>query len=150
MRVLVCGGRDYSDIKKVRAELEFVREYSVFCDSLNAERPDYRPTIVHGAARGADALAARIAFTEFEMPTEAHIADWRGPCRPECKPGHRRPNPAGGQIMPADYCPAAGVYRNQEMLESGVDLVLAFPGGTGTADMVRRARKAGIDVREVS
>ena len=30
-----------------------------------------------------------------------------------------------------------------------IDLVVAFPGGPGTADMVRRARAAGIKVLEV-
>jgi hypothetical protein len=28
-------------------------------------------------------------------------------------------------------------------------LVVAFPGGRGTADMVARARAAGVEVREV-
>lgn len=42
---------------------------------------------------------------------------------------------------------AAGPMRNQEMLDKcKPDLVLAFPGGRGTADMVRRARKAGVPV----
>ena len=42
---------------------------------------------------------------------------------------------------------AAGPIRNQRMLDEGKpDLVVAFPGGKGTADMVRRARKAGVEV----
>jgi hypothetical protein len=36
--------------------------------------------------------------------------------------------------------PAAGPIRNQRMLDWGPDLVVAFAGGKGTADMVRRAR----------
>ncbi|KWT72357.1 hypothetical protein APY04_0151 [Hyphomicrobium sulfonivorans] len=37
------------------------------------------------------------------------------------------------------------------MLDAGrPDLVVAFVGGRGTADMVRRARAAGVKVREVS
>lgn len=44
---------------------------------------------------------------------------------------------------------AAGFIRNQDMLDSGVDVVVAFPGGRGTADMVRRARKAGVEVVEI-
>jgi len=36
------------------------------------------------------------------------------------------------------------------MIDEGKpDLVLAFPGGRGTDDMVRRAEKAGIEVRRV-
>ncbi len=45
---------------------------------------------------------------------------------------------------------AAGVIRNQAMLDYGIDLVLAFPGGRGTADMVRRARSAGVAVAAVA
>ena len=37
---------------------------------------------------------------------------------------------------------AAGPIRNQQMLDEGrPTLVVAFPGGRGTADMVRRARE---------
>ena len=42
---------------------------------------------------------------------------------------------------------AAGPIRNQQMLDEGKpELVVSFPGGRGTADMVRRARTAGIEV----
>jgi len=45
----------------------------------------------------------------------------------------------------------AGPIRNQQMLDEGKpDLVIAFPGGTGTSDMVRRARNAGVEVVEVT
>jgi hypothetical protein len=41
--------------------------------------------------------------------------------------------------------PAAGPLRNQQMLDEGKpDVVLAFPGGRGTIDMVRRSRAAGV------
>lgn len=43
---------------------------------------------------------------------------------------------------------AAGPKRNQRMLGQSIDLVIAFPGGRGTADMKRRALKAGIAVLE--
>lgn len=52
--------------------------------------------------------------------------------------------------FPADWAKhgrAAGPIRNQQMIDEGKpDLVLAFPGGPGTADMVRRAKAAGIEV----
>jgi hypothetical protein len=55
--------------------------------------------------------------------------------------------------FPADWKKhgrAGGPIRNQQMLDEGKpDLVVAFPGGKGTADMVRRARAAGIPVMEV-
>lgn len=45
---------------------------------------------------------------------------------------------------------AAGSIRNGWMLKWAIpDLVVAFPGGTGTANMVAQAREAGIDVFEV-
>lgn len=54
--------------------------------------------------------------------------------------------------FPADWMllgKAAGPRRNQKMLNEGKpDLVVAFPGGKGTADMVRKARVAGVEVME--
>jgi hypothetical protein len=45
----------------------------------------------------------------------------------------------------------AGPIRNQSMLDEGrPDVVVAFPGGRGTADMVRRARAAGVEVIEAA
>lgn len=45
---------------------------------------------------------------------------------------------------------AAGPIRNQKMLDDfQPELVLAFAGGRGTADMVRRAKAAGVLVREI-
>lgn len=44
----------------------------------------------------------------------------------------------------------AGPIRNADMLHKhNPEMVLAFPGGTGTADMVRRSRKAGLIVMEM-
>ena len=94
-------------------------------DAVRAELQSLPPcTIVHGDARGADRLADRIAAEMF-IVTEPHPADW------------------------TRYGKAAGPIRNQEMLDSGINLVIAFPGGSGTADMVRRARKAGVEIREI-
>ena len=40
--------------------------------------------------------------------------------------------------------------RNQKMLDEGKpDLVVAFAGGRGTADMVRIAKRSGVEVREI-
>jgi hypothetical protein len=93
-------------------------------DSLDAERGIGR--IIHGAARGADTLADEWAAARG-VPVERFHADWR----------------AHGK--------AAGPLRNQRMLDEGrPGLVVAFPGGRGTADMVRRARAAGVEVIEVA
>ncbi len=46
---------------------------------------------------------------------------------------------------------AAGPIRNQEMLDRGApDLGVSFPGGRGTADMVRRLKSAGIQLIEIA
>lgn len=51
------------------------------------------------------------------------------------------------------YGKAAGPIRNKEMLEAAkkgaAPLVLAFPGGKGTANCVKQAKEMGLDVLEV-
>lgn len=114
-RVLVCGGRDYNNAKKVDEVL----------DSLHAETCEGISHIVHGGAKGADALAGRWADTN-DVPAIVFPADWKR------------------------HGPAAGPIRNEQMIWEGKpDLVVAFPGGRGTADMVRRAHSADINVIEV-
>jgi hypothetical protein len=86
--------------------------------------------IIHGAARGADSLGAAWAQAR-DVQAEAYPADW---------------HPNGG---PLDR--AAGLKRNQTMLDAGKpDLCVAFPGGNGTAHMVRLCRAAGVLVHEVA
>ncbi len=80
----------------------------------------------HGGARGADSLAGLWA-TEHGYPEQVYPADW------------------------ARLGAGAGPIRNQAMIDAGgVVAVVALPGGPGTADMVRRARAAGLPVWEVS
>lgn len=80
--------------------------------------------IVTGGASGADALAERYG-KEKNIPVSVHKAEW-----------HK-------------YGKAAGPKRNQRMLdEEKPDYVVAFPGGRGTTDMVRRARDQGFAVIE--
>jgi hypothetical protein len=108
-----------------------------------------RVTVVHGAARGADTIAARIAAV-WGMRVEAHPAEW-GTCGLECQPVHRRVRWDGSA-----YCPTAGHRRNQHMVDRGADLCLGFPSRpgqcgqkgprSGTRDCMSRAVKAGIRV----
>jgi len=44
---------------------------------------------------------------------------------------------------------AAGPMRNTRMLNYKPQLVIAFPGGRGTADMVRKAKRANLLVMEI-
>ncbi len=82
--------------------------------------------IIQGAAAGADTLAAEWGRSKG-VPVEAFPADWET---------HRR---------------AAGPIRNKQMLDEGrPDAVLAFPGGRGTANMVRQAEAAGVRVWKVA
>jgi hypothetical protein len=82
--------------------------------------------IIEGGATGADALARQFAEL-LHIPVETFPARWSAEGR------------------------AAGPLRNQRMLDEGKpDLVVAFPGGRGTADMIGRARKAGVLVLEVA
>jgi|SRR5689334_23706362 len=94
-------------------------------DDLHAE---HRITcVITGGASGADSLGDRWA-KENGVDRVVFPANWTGRGR------------------------AAGPVRNQLMLDIGKpDMVVAFPGGTGTADMVRRARclAEGVKVLEV-
>lgn len=77
--------------------------------------------IIHGDARGADRLAGRYA-REHGIHCTAVPAHW-------------------GQ-----YGSMAGPMRNQRMLAMRPDVVVAFPGGVGTSDMVNRALYSAIPV----
>jgi hypothetical protein len=79
--------------------------------------------IIEGGARGADCLA-REWGREHGVKVVTVPADW------------------------ATHGKAAGPIRNQRMIDDfKPDLVLAFAGGKGTSDMVRRAERAGIAVK---
>jgi hypothetical protein len=129
MRNAVAGGRRFAD------DLMIARVLSAWRAEI---------VLVHGGATGLDVRAA-LWWTKGGREVDPHYADWLGPCRPECPPDHRKPRVDG-----TSYCPFAGFYRNQEMVDSGLDLLYAFPGGRGTADMVRRCRAAGVIVLSVS
>lgn len=85
--------------------------------------------LVHGGARGADRLAGSCA-RELGITTKSVRADW------------------------SRYGRAAGPIRNQKMLgDHKPTVALAFhddiENSKGTADMVRRLRKANIPVKVI-
>lgn len=100
-------------------------------EALAAVLSDLRRTrgitvLIAGGARGADTLAAEWAKAQG-IGCQIYQADWDGLGR------------------------KAGPIRNQRMLDEGKpDLVVAFPGGRGTSDMLRRAREAGVEVVEIA
>lgn len=81
--------------------------------------------LIHGAAAGADHLAylwSQLAH----VPEASFPAQW------------------------TMFGRSAGPLRNSQMLHEGKpDVVVAFPGGRGTADMVRQAKAAGVPVYEI-
>jgi hypothetical protein len=116
VRLLVCGGRDYSDRERLFRILDAAMRGLTF------------EVLIHGGATGADALAADWAKARGVKPLPFPIskADWDR------------------------YGKGAGPRRNEKMLREGAPtLVIAFPGKDGTADMVRRAKAAGLRVVEV-
>jgi hypothetical protein len=116
MKVLVCGGRDYSDRETAWREL----------DNLHNAAPFNGLIIIQGGAPGADALA-REWCADRKVMFINETADWKK---------HGR---------------AAGPIRNQLMLDKyRPDLVLAFPGGRGTADMTQRAEAARVPVIRIT
>jgi hypothetical protein len=104
---------------------DFVRsEHSdAFLDSVRTALGTRGIIVVCGAARGAD------TYGELWAMDNGYLVD----------------------LFPADWAAhgrAAGHIRNQQMLDSGIDLAIEFPGGKGTADMRKRLDKAGITVVE--
>lgn len=89
---------------------------------LNALHQDEDIThVIHGGAMGADSLAGNWARLHGVQEVRC-LANWQA---------HGR---------------AAGPIRNRRMLDLGPDLVLAFPGGSGTASMIRIAKEQGVEV----
>lgn len=124
MKVLICGSRNWDDAGIVRAVVRGL------ADELEAAGDFADLDIIEGGAKGAD-LAALHAAQSLGLEVREFRANW------------------------AEHGKAAGILRNQQMLDEGApDMVWAFTDNLatsrGTADMVRRARKAGLPVYVVS
>lgn len=137
MRILITGSRDWNDRRAIRDAIE-EHATTAFPDGV---------LVIHGDANGADRIArdAVRAWKADGWPIDEHAvpANWSARCRNTCKPGHRKIRNTG-----YSYCPAAGMYRNAEMVALGADVCLAFirsgsPGATGCALL---AEEAGIPV----
>jgi hypothetical protein len=122
-RVLATGGRDRTDKPTIWATFDGIRK----------EHP--RLVVVHGAAypkpvngvrpdRSADWLTHLWCQANPTVIEQPYPADWNS---------HGR---------------AAGPIRNAEMVKSGADECVAFPGeGPGTRDCMKKAADAGVRVR---
>ena len=92
-------------------------------DAIHAVTPI--ALVIEGGAQGADSLGFKWA-AKRGVPVKTVAALWSQEGR------------------------AAGARRNERMLALAPDLVVAFPGGSGTAHMVRIARAVGVEVREIA
>lgn len=126
-RILVCGGRDFSNGKFLFWFMDnLCEERGWTSDKFSNGIPMPDVDLIHGGARGADSLAGEWAKLAFITP-EVYKADWKR------------------------YGKRAGPIRNAQMLAEGKpDIVVAFPGGTGTAHMVKIAKDAGLEVVEIT
>lgn len=90
---------------------------------IDADKP-YRVTVVHGGARGADYIADQFA-RRMRFEVEQHVADWD------------------------KYGKRAGYVRNQQMVDSGIDICLAFiyNESKGATMCAKLAEDAGIPVK---
>jgi hypothetical protein len=118
--VLVTGGRSYADMVRVFSTLDDV-----------SELVRIRLLIEGGAGErfncgiGADALAYRWAAIK-DVPRLTVPAQW------------------------SEHGPSAGPRRNLNMAFAQPDLGIAFPGGSGTADMVRKLEACGTPILRIS
>lgn len=142
MRWLVCGGRNFGALDKhVRGGPEWNRVYKEYrwakrqLDRLAEQRSSYYEPddnwlpsdieIIHGGASGADRIGDEWGAVNWCIVHE-YPANWN------------------------KYGKSAGYIRNKQMLEEGKpDLVIAFPGGRGTTNMINLARDAKIEVIEL-
>lgn len=124
--VLVTGGRRYDN----EGRLYQVLDAAVLRLGLTE--------LIHGDATGADELAK---FWAIERGIGHHEfkARWDDLTQPGAEIHTRKDG--------SRYDAKAGPRRNQQMLEQGRPRhVIAFRGGDGTRDMIRRARAAGVEV----
>ena len=115
-RICVCGGRDYKDREFVYAILDKMLAVMI----TNGKQI----IIIHGGAQGADTLAG-----EWAKSHNIEVEEFK--------------------VLQKDYDKygrAAPIHRNIDMLKSGLDCVIAFPGKNGTAHMCSIAEKANVKV----
>ncbi len=124
MRLLVCGGRDFTDRERVFAML----------DKMHAKHGI--TTIIEGGQRTRDPVSGN-----FVGGADWFANQWAWD------------NRLGLLKFDADWAAhgkAAGPIRNQRMIDDGKPThCLAFPGGRGTANMVALAKAAGVPTHEV-
>ena len=100
------------------------KNLGVVFDALDTLRGDEEiDLVIQGGAPGADEIAATWA-KQTGIACHEEPANWK------------------------EYGRSAGPIRNALMADMGADLLVAFPGGAGTANMIKVAKSAGIPVLE--
>lgn len=132
-RILAVGSVRWSDHRRTVAALRKV---------MTVYRDPY--TLVCDMTDGASRFAAAAA-TQLGWAVEAYELD-PAKCAKDCPPGHRRPGGPTG-----DWCPTAAGRNHNRMLDSGIDLVVAFvrsgrreDKGTRAGQFEARRRDIGI------
>lgn len=131
--ILVTGGRTFGCTPDQR---RFIRET---LDRLHAE--ERICCLVHGGATGADTRARDWAKAKF-IPERGYSAEWERIDHPNARIVTRRDG--------SQYDANAGCTRNRHMLDRHpeIALVVAFPGGTGTKNMMLQAERRGLKVEQ--
>jgi predicted Rossmann-fold nucleotide-binding protein len=117
MKVIICGGRDFNNYDQVKK--------AVINSGFEITE------VVSGGAKGADSLGERWA-KENNVPVKLFPADWNN-------------IKAKGAIIKVNqwhkkFNSRAGLDRN-ELMALYADALIAMDGGSGTADMIKRATK---------
>lgn len=141
-RLLICGDRLWSD-----------RDFFFSAMQTFIDKHGVPEVVIEGCARGADTMAGH------DWAEEVQNSDQWGPAGRELRvehfPAMWNEHDSYGQACwckakAGGTCRGAGPLRNQAMLDAKPDAVIAFHAdlahSRGTADMVRRARAAGIPV----
>ena len=114
MRLLVCGGRDYTDQNLMNWILQ----------AFHMAKGPIIELVNGGCPTGADKFATDWA-NDHDVQVRIFHADWR------------IFNAGAGPIRNAEM---TGWFAEQE----GLKMAIAFPGGSGTADTVRLCKKLNI------
>lgn len=124
-RVLLTGSRTWDDEVLMRKAFSSIAEQNEHA---------FKVILVHGTAHGADQMGERIA-KELEWSIERHPAHWNS--HDDNCPGWHE----GEKV-----CKRAGHRRNEEMVNLGADICLAFikSKSAGASSCAKSAEKKGI------
>lgn len=116
--VLICGGRNLNNI----IVWEWLEKYAIkkleehFNSHIKIDK------VITGGALGADRGGSQWAISNNLYLIE-FLANWK------------------------KYGKSAGIIRNKEMLNIGnPNIIIAFPGGNGTNNMIKISREKGIEI----